>query len=57
MLGLPEDYAVALKHVGVLKVYKILLIYEYVVHFNKLYKMLGKYMKIIKKVGNKLVNT
>jgi len=32
MLGLPEDDVAALKHVGVLTIYKILLMYVYVVH-------------------------
>jgi hypothetical protein len=48
-LRLPEDDADASKHVGVLEIYRILLIYiccEFVGLDNKLYKMKGAYIEI-----------
>jgi len=49
MLRLPEDDADALKHVAVLTMYKILLIYMLCIIGldNKLYKMHGTYVKIL----------
>jgi hypothetical protein len=48
LTALPENDADALKHVGVLTVYKILLINicAFVVLDNKLYTMYGTYIKI-----------
>jgi len=50
-LRLPDDDADALKHVGVLTIYEILLMYmcAFVGLDNKLYKMHGTYINIIKK--------
>ena len=51
MIRLPEVDAVALKYVGVLTIYKILLIYVYICCVfvgldDELYKMHGIYIKI-----------
>ena len=48
IVRLPADDADASKHVGLLTIYKILLIYMLCVGLdNKLYKMHGTYIKII----------